>query len=393
MSQKILERARELEPWIIENRRHFHKHPEASMEEYWTTDEICKILDEWDIPYQRFENLTGCLARIDGRYPGKTVALRSDIDALTVLEKNDIPYKSEREGFMHACGHDAHLTMNLAAAKILSEMKDELHGTVLHIFQPGEEIAMGAKSIIEAGDWFDEVDNVFGTHIWNDLDAGLISVEAGPRMAAADHFTIDIEGRSGHAAQPEQTIDATIVACAMVNNFQTLVSREVSPIESLVITVGKLTSGTRFNIISGSARLEGTVRYFSRDLSANIDAMMERVVNNTAALYRAKATLNYQHLTHPVINEETSSQRALNAINTLFGEGVAVNFEKIAGAEDFSEYMLNKPGVFAFLGSRNPEIGADAPHHSDYFNVDESVMKNGAALYAQYAYDFLTEDA
>lgn len=386
---KILKRALELEPWIIENRRHFHKHPEASMNEVWTTDEICGILDGWGIPYERFDTTTGCIARIEGKYPGKTVALRSDIDALQVFEKNTVDYKSEFDGFMHACGHDTHLTMNLAAAKILSELKDELHGTVIHIFQPGEEVALGAKAIISAGDWFDEVDNVFGMHIWNNLDAGLISVEAGARMAAADYFSVDIEGVSGHAAQPEQTIDATVVASAMVNNFQTLVSREVSPTDSLVITVGKLTSGTRFNIVSGSARLEGTVRYFTHELTKEIDGMMERVVQNTAALYRAKAVLDYQHLTYPVINEEESSERARKAIEKLFGEGVAAPFAKTTGGEDFSQYLVNKPGVFAFLGSRNPDIGADAPHHSDHFNVDESVMKNGAALYAQYAYDFL----
>ena len=394
MNPIILQKAKALEPWIIETRRYFHQNPEASMEEYWTTDEICKYLDEFGIPYKRFEESTGCIAIIEGTHPGKTVALRSDIDALSVKQLNDVPYKSQKDGFMHACGHDAHTTMNLAAARILNDLKDELHGTVIHIFQPGEEVAQGAKKIIAQGDWFDKVDNIYGCHIWSNLEAGKISVEAGPRMASADFFTVDIKGSAGHGAQPEQCIDATVVAAAMVMNFQTLVSREVSPLDSLVVTVGKLTSGTRFNVVSGAARLEGTVRYFSKELLENIDDMMARVVSNTAALYRAEAKLDYQHLTKPVINEdEESCTIAANAVTKLFGADAIAPTPKTTGGEDFSEYTVNKPGIFTFLGSKNPEIGADFPHHHGCFNVDESVLKNGAALYAQYAYDYLNKEA
>lgn len=388
----ILKRTREMEDWIIANRRKFHRHPEASMEEHWTTDEICKTLDEWGIPYERFADMPGVLAYVKGAHPGKTVALRSDIDALSVLQKNDVEYKSEIEGFMHACGHDAHLTMNLAAAKILNEIKDDLHGTVVHIFQPAEEIAQGAKRIIAQGDWFDKVDNVFGAHIWSGVDAGYFAIESGPRMAAADRFEVEIEGVAGHGALPHETVDATIVAAAMTMNFQTLVSRETSSTDSLVVTVGRLESGTRFNVISGEAKLEGTVRYFTREMGENIVAMMDRVVQNTANMYRAKAKLTYNFFTTPVINEESSTQRARNAVTKLFGDTHLKFTEKETTAEDFSAYLDHKPGVFAFIGARNEAIGACYPHHNNYFNIDESVMKNGAALYAQYAVDFLNEE-
>lgn len=391
MSTKIKEMAYELEPWIIETRRHFHRHPEPSMEEVWTTNEIVKILEDWGIEVKRFNHCTGCLAYVRGAHPGKTVMLRSDIDALSVFEKNEIDYKSEIDGFMHACGHDTHLAMNLAAAKILHELRDELHGTVIHLFQPGEEVAQGAKATIADSDWLNEVDNVFGMHIWTNMDSGTVSVEAGPRMAAADWFKIEIEGVSGHGAQPEQTVDATIIAANMVNNLQPLVSREVAPTDSLVITVGKLESGTRFNIVSGYATLEGTCRYFTPELSNTIDKMMDRVVQHTAQMYRGKAKLEYNFLTYPVINEETSSARAEKAVRKLFGDQALQKYERTTGGEDFSDYLKYKPGCFAFVGCRNPEIGADKPHHSDYFMVDESTFKDGAALYAQYAYDFLNE--
>lgn len=391
MEQAILARAHALEPWIIETRRLFHQHPEPSMQEFWTTDEICRTLDAFGIPYKRFKNSPGCLAFIHGAKEGKTVALRSDIDALRVQEQSDVPYKSLHDGVMHACGHDAHITMNLAAARILNEMKDQLAGTVVHIFQPSEEDGQGAYDILSEGDWFEQVDNVFGCHIWTNLDSGKISVEAGPRMAAADVFSIEITGSAGHGAQPEQCVDASVVAAATLMNLQTLVSRETAPGDALAITVGRMTSGTQYNVISGSARLDGTTRYFSQDLAGRIESMIDRVVQSTAQLYRATAKLKYQYAVGAVINEEHSSKRAYQAVRKLFGTDAIGLYEKTTTSEDFSEYLKRKPGVFVFLGSRNPAIGADHPHHHDCFDIDESVLKNGAALYAQYAVDFLSE--
>jgi amidohydrolase len=389
MSTIIAEKAALLNDWLIETRRHFHKHPEASLEEYWTTDEICKYLDSFGIPYERFEKTTGVLAKITGAHPGKTVALRSDIDGLSVDEKTGCEYASQIPGFMHACGHDGHITINLGAARVLNELKDQLHGSVYLLFQPAEEIARGANAVIAQGTWYEETDNIFGGHIWSNGPIGTVSVTPGPIMASADRFTIEIEGSSGHGAQPEQTIDATLVAAAMVTAFQPLVSREVSPLDSLVVTVGKLVSGTRFNVISGAATLEGTVRYFTPELTGKIDGMMQRIVSHTAEMYRAKATLSYEHMTFPVINEETSAKRAQNAIVKLYGESTVADYPKTTGAEDYSAYLQKKPGAFALFGAGNETI--NAPHHSEYFNIDERVLQTGVAVYAQYAFDFLSE--
>jgi amidohydrolase len=389
MSTVIAEKAAALNDWLIETRRHFHQHPEASLEEFWTTDEICKYLDKFGIPYERFKNSTGVLAKITGAHPGKTVALRSDIDALSVVEKTGCAYASQNPGFMHACGHDAHIAINLGAARILNDLKDQLHGTVYHVFQPAEEVAKGANSVIAEGKWYDQVDNFFGGHVWSNGPIGTISVNPGPVMASTDRFTIEIEGVSGHGAQPEQTIDATLVAAEMVVAFQPLVSREVSPLDSLVVTVGKLVSGTRFNVISGSATLEGTVRYFTQELTEKIEDMVQRIVTHTAAMYRAKATMKYEHLTLPLINEATSAKRARDAIVKLYGESVIREYPKTTGGEDFSSYLQKKPGAFAHFGCANETV--HAPHHSDHFNIDERVLQTGAAVYAQYAVDFLSE--
>lgn len=381
---RIKEKAYALEPWLIETRQYFHKHPELSLKEVNTTQKIVEILQSFNIEVVTFKDHTGCLGIIRGAKPGKTIAIRSDIDALPIEEENEIDYKSVNPGCMHACGHDAHLTMNLGAAKILNEMKEELSGTIIHVFQPAEEIGDGAM-LISNHPWFEEVDEIMGIHIWNDLPAGTINVEEGSRMAAADHFIIDIEGVSGHGAAPHQTIDATIVAAEIVSNLQTLVSRELNPLDALVVSVGRMTSGTAFNVISGSAQLEGTVRYYTREKAETIKNDIQRIVSATALMHNAKATLEYHYYTGPVINDKECVDTTIRAIDNLFGKSVLTDYPKCMLAEDFSYYLTKKPGVFVFLGSNNPSIEAHYPHHNARFNVDESVLKMGCALMAQYA--------
>lgn len=199
--------ARNLEDYIIQTRRHFHRYPELSFEEYKTTDYIAAELDRLGIPYIRPLE-TGLIGTIEGRGPGKTVALRADIDALPVTEVSDVPYRSQNPGVMHACGHDAHAAMLLGAARILNGLKDQFSGKVLLVFQPAEEIGKGAQALISAGGWLEEVDSFFGAHIWSNMPSGTVSVEVGPRMAATDRFSIEIKGKSGHGSMPDQGIDA-----------------------------------------------------------------------------------------------------------------------------------------------------------------------------------------
>lgn len=389
--KNLVEKNRE---YIRETRRYFHAHPELSFEEFETTKKIAEELEKMDIPYEINEKLgTGLIGWIDGGKPGKTVALRADIDALNVTECNAVDYKSTVDGKMHACGHDAHIATLLGAAKMLVEVKDELPGKVYLVFQPAEEVGLGAKAMINFGTWYEETDNMFGAHVWSMLEAGKISVEAGERMAAADMFKVIVKGKSGHGSSPHETVDAVVVASAIVMNLQTLVSRNYSPLDSVAVTVGSFYSGTRFNIIAGEAVLEGTNRYFSKEVAARIEEDMRRVCENTAAAYGVTVELDYTYILGVTTNEAESSAIAEEAVRKISEPEALVKLEKITGGEDFSFYLENKPGCFAFFGGNNPEIEADYPHHSEYFNIDDSFLAEGAGVYAQYAVDYLTKNA
>lgn len=386
----VKETAKKYEQQIIDTRRHLHMYPELSMEEFATTDYIAAELDKLGIQYVR-PLPTGLVATIEGTGDGPCVALRADIDALNVIELNQVEYRSRHEGNMHACGHDAHAAMLLGAARILVERKDQFPGKVKLIFQPGEEVLQGAKQMIAAGDWFEEVDNIFGAHIWSNLPSGTLSLEGGPRMAAADIFKIHIKGRSGHGSMPNQGVDASLIASATVMNMQALVSRETSPLEPLVISVGILQSGNRVNILPGTAYIEGNVRYFSRAIGETMEDDLRRVVESTARTYRGEAVLEYIYGAPPVINDEKSSELAWEAAAKIYDREAFVRQPATTGSEDFAFYVEKKPGVFAFIGSADPVKGTDKPHHSGDFNIDEGVLADGAALYAQYALDYLNQ--
>ncbi len=374
--------------FIIELRREFHMYPESSWEEVRTSSRVKEELDKLEIPYISLAG-TGVLATIKGKNPGKTVALRADMDALETTETNNVPYKSKHEGKMHACGHDGHTAMLIGAANILNDIKDEINGTIYLIFQPAEEVAGGAKKMIEESNFMDEVDSVFGIHLWSDVEAGKVSVEAGPRMASADFFTLNIKGKAGHGSMPHQTVDAVVAASAVVMDLQSIVSREISPLDSAVLTIGSFHSGTRFNIIAGDATLEGTTRCFDPVIRDKFPEIIERIAKNTAASYRAEISLNYNLGTPPTINDPECSKIATGSVEKLLGKDGVVEMEKTTGGEDFAYFLEKVPGVFAFVGIRNEEKGACYPHHHDKFNMDEDALEIGASLYAQYAIDFL----
>lgn len=376
--------------YVIEMRRYFHENPELSMEEYETTKRIAEELDKMGIKYEIPEEKVGVIGVIEGKEPGKVIALRADMDALNVTEKNDVEYKSKVDGKMHACGHDAHTAMLLGAAQILNEVKDQFKGKVYLLFQPGEEVGKGAKFLMNHGDWYDEVDSFFGTHVWSPLETGKVSLEGGERMAAADKFTITIHGKSGHGSLPHETIDPVVVGSSIVMNLQTLVSRKYSPLDSVTVTVGSFHSGNRFNIIPNDAVLEGTNRYFSQEISDSIEEDMKKIIENIAAAYGATVELDYERLVLPTYNDPAHSEIAEKSAAKIIGEENVSTLEKTTGGEDFSFYLQDgKPGVFAFVGVRNSELGTDYPQHSERYNVDESVLPNGAGIYAQYTIDYL----
>lgn len=384
---------KDYEPDIIAWRRHLHRHPELSFEEVETTKYIASQLEEMGIPYEiNTEKNTGLIGWIDGGRPGKTVALRADIDALPVTEKTGFDFASENVGKMHACGHDAHMSILLGATKMLMAVKDQLPGRVYLVFQPSEETGEGGEYMKRFGTWYQEIDSIFGGHIWIDLPAGKISIEPGERMAAAIEFGVDVIGKQGHGAQPHLTVDATVVASAIVMNYQTIVSRGISPLDSVVVTVGKFMSGDRYNVISGKARLEGTVRYFKNDIGDWVKAKLQSIAEDTAKAYGAEAKVTIRQMVLPLINEPKSAALGAESVKKLLGEDHLATMTKTMAGEDFSSYLTDKPGAFGFFGIANPELGAIYSHHSDNFTIDESALAQGAGVYAQYAVDFLTQN-
>ena len=374
--------AYEVFPYVVEMRRDFHRNPEPSFEEFRTTDRIAEELDKMGIPYRRFEP-SGLVGDIVGGKPGKCIFLRADIDALSVKEESGVEFASEREGFMHACGHDTHAAMLLGAAKVLNSIKDELCGSVKVLFQPAEELAMGAKHIIAQGA-IEGADAGFGMHIFAQQPVGQLGITSGVIHPAADYYKLDVHGVTSHGALPDEGVDATVAAAAIVMNLQTISSREFSPLEPVVVTVGTLHSGQRFNVISNHAELEGTVRLFNEELHQKIPGMMARIAENTAAAFRCTAELDYQFKSDMLVNDEAMTELARGAALKVAGGEHIAPIRRSMGGEDFSAYTHIVPCAFVALGG-----GGEAPQHSEKFCIDESAFETGVAMYAQVAVDFL----
>ena len=375
--------------YAVEMRREFHMNPEPSMKEFNTQKRVIEELEKMGLKPVKSGG-TGVVAEIKGKGEGKTIALRADMDALEVLEASDVPYKSKTEGMMHACGHDGHMASLLTAAKILMDMKDEFNGTVKLLFQPGEEIAQGALAMIKDGA-LDGVDGAFGIHIWNDCEVGKVSIEAGPRMASAGMFKIFITGKGGHGSMPQQGIDAAVVASAIVMNLQTIVSREISPLDPAVVSVGMVKAGSRWNVIAGDAYMEGTTRCFSMEVNNGFEDQIRRIAESTAKSYRAEARVEYTQMVIPTINDPMMSEIGEGAVRKIAGEESIIKFEKTTGGEDFGFFAEHCPTAFAFVGSKNEAKIPYAPHHHPKFDIDEDAMMTSASLYAQYAIDFLNK--
>ena len=373
--------------YVIEMRRYFHRHPELSKQEYETAKVIRGELDKMGIPWIVCGGETGTLATIEGAKPGRTILLRGDMDALPVVEKTGAEYASEVEGVMHACGHDCHISMLLTAAHILSDMKDELCGTVKLAFQPAEEAAFGAKAMAEEGA-AEGVDGCFGMHIWSELPSGTVACPAGPIMAGAHEFKINITGRGGHGAHPELCIDPIVASAAVIENLQHITSREMSPLQPVVVTVGKIESGTRFNIIPDTAYMEGTMRCFDMGLYESLPGIIEERARAAAEANRTKLDYENIELCPPVVNDEEMSAVATGAVAKIMGSDASIQGDLTMGGEDFAWMMKRVPGAMALLGTRNEEKGCVHPQHSDHYCVDEEVLIKGAMLYAQIALDF-----
>ena len=378
--------------YVQQWRRYFHEHPELSNEEFETTKTLAAELDKIGIPYTINEETgTGLVGIIKGAKPGKAIALRADIDGLPVEERNTFAFKSKNDGKSHACGHDGHMAILLGAGQMLMEARDQIEGDVYLAFQPAEETGAGAPEFMKFGDWWSKVDAVFGGHVWIDLPAGLVSVEAGERMAASAVFTINVKGKTGHGAQPHQAIDAIVVSSAIVMNLQTLVSRNFSALDSVVLTIGNIHSGSEWNIIPGEAQMGGTVRFFKREQEQEIVDKMRRIIEHTAEAYGATATLDYESRVPPTINDPASSELAERVVIEVLGKEKLSPMRKVMAGEDFAWYGVDKPTCFAFIGIRNPDIDAVYDHHNNRFTMDDTILSAASAVYAQYAVSWLKE--
>ena len=392
---RIQELVKKYDGYIRSMRQKFHAHPELAFEEQWTTKQIAAELEQLGIPYTiPGDRNTGIVAVLKGTKPGRGVALRADMDGLPVQEENEMACRSRQAGRMHACGHDGHMAVLLGAAHMLTELRDEICGTVYFVFQPAEECGQGARYLMEQGDWFSRVDNVFGGHLWMAAPAGKVSVEAGPRMAAGDCFRIVVEGRGGHGARPEQTVDALVTAAAIVMSLQTVVARHFSPMDQVLLTIGTFHSGHQFNVIPGEAVLEGTTRYFDLKLGDELRRFIGQLASQTAAAYGASVHMEYrQRVPSVVANEAASSRIAGEAVRKVLGDAALAEVEPTMIGEDFSYYLEKKPGCFAFFGAANPEKGIVHAHHNSRFDIDEDVLAGAAGIYAQYALDWLRENS
>ena len=372
--------------YIVELRRHFHKYPELSWKEFNTAKKIREELTKLNIDYIEVAE-TATIATLKGTKDEPVIALRCDIDALPIKEVRDLDFKSENDGMMHACGHDAHIAMLLGAAKVLSENRDKINCTIKFIFQPAEECFQGAKKIIESKT-IDDVDSFIGMHIFPYIDCGKISVDAGPRFTSADFIKIKIIGKSGHGAMPQFAVDPVYIGSQVVNALQSIVSREINPADTVVISICTFHSGTLPNIFEETAELSGTVRTFNADVRKQLPEKIERIIKSITEAHRATYELEYIHGVPPTINDERCSEIAKKSvINTLGEEGLEI-YAGMPGGEDFAFYLENKPGIYAFVGCRNEKNDQNYSLHHQRFDLDEQAMLNGAMLYVEYVMNY-----
>lgn len=385
----IKEQARQLKDYVVAQRRWLHANPELSTKEFKTTEHIVSELQKLGIDVVTFKECTGAVGIIRGKHDGKTVMLRADIDALPINEPQTKPYASECPGVMHACGHDCHTAMLLGAAQILASNTESLHGTVKLLFQMGEEIGIQSEHYVKNGS-LDDVDAIFGMHVWSLLDAGTVNFEDGERMASSDRFTITIRGEAAHGSAPNQGRDAIVAAASVNMALQALVARLNDPLNALVLSIGMMNGGQRFNIIADTVELVGTVRTFNREFRQSIPEKITQIASHAAAIYGCTAQVNYEFLPGPVINDHVELNAiARDAAAKIMGDHSLVPLRKMMGAEDFSVLMEKAPGVYGFLGARNRDKGIACSHHHPEFDIDEDILENGTAIYAQFAVDYL----
>ena len=380
----------EVLPKVVEWRRHFHMYPEVSGKEVETSLYIQKELAAMGIPFETGFFQNAVLGVIEGAKPGKTIALRADMDALPVTEQTGLPFASKHEGVMHACGHDSHMAILLGAAAVLSKLKDHIAGNVKLVFQPAEEEAAigGGRNFVASGK-LDDVSEIYGLHVWPELPVGVVGLRPGNLMAASDRFYVHIKGKSTHAAQPHNGTDALVMAPHFIIDVQTLVSRETDPMENVVCTIGLMKAGTRYNVGVEDAYLEGTVRTYTPALRDKMERRLGEILKGLDVMFGTKSELNYVRGHSATINTPEKIRFLQKIGKSYLGEEAVVEpqFPSMC-AEDFSSYLQKIPGAFMWLGTGKE--GTPALHNAS-FAIDESILPLGVTMEAAAVLEALGE--
>ena len=396
----------DIEGKVIEWRRHFHQNPELSNQEFKTAEKIAEHLKSLGLEVKTGVAITGVVGLLKGDSPGKVVALRADIDALPVTERNDLPFKSEvkttflgtETGVMHACGHDTHTAILMGVAEILSKNKDKIKGTVKFIFQPAEEGPPpgeegGAKLMIKEGVLENpKVDAIFGLHINAGTPVGTLKYKKGGIMASVERFVIDVKGKQTHGSQPWSGVDPILISVKIIDGLQTIISREAKLTdEAAVITVGKITAGTRFNIIPETAQLIGTVRTLDPAMRSMIERRMKEMTETIAKAYGGEATISFRNQTSITFNDSDLVDKMLPTLQRVAGTENVKIMKATTGGEDFSYFQEVVPGIYFFLGGMSVDEKPKGafPHHTPDFMIDESGMLLGVKTLTNITFDFL----
>jgi amidohydrolase len=361
-------------------RRDLHAHPELRFEEVRTAATVAAYLRELGLEVRTGVAETGVVGLLRGGRVGPTVMVRADMDALPIQEENDAEYASRRQGVMHACGHDGHTTIGLMTARLLSSMRDEVPGTVKFVFQPAEETLNGARAMIAAGVLENpRVDAALGLHLWSTSPLGTVSSRPGPLLAAADSLHVVVRGKGGHAAMPHNGVDPITTSAHVVTAVQSIVSRNVSPLEAGVISFGTIHGGTALNVIPEEVALTGTIRTFKESVRKTMHRRVQEVIEGTAAAFGAAAEVNVTPVCEPTVNDARMTELVMDTARRMFGDEKTVSTEGVMGSEDMSFFLREVPGCFFFIGAARA-AGPNFAHHNPRFDFDEDVLPLGAAL-------------
>lgn len=375
---------------MINLRETIHMYPEDGFSEFTTSKIIIEELEKLGIKVQKNVAKTGVVGLIEGKYPGKTVLLRADMDTLKIQEQADVEYKSKIDGMMHACGHDGHVAGLLGAAMILNELKDNLHGNVKLVFQPAEERDGGALPMIEEGVLENpKVDAAFAAHLWGYLNEGEVHLKEGPMMASPDIFNIKVIGKGGHGAVPQEAIDPIVITCQIVNSLQTIVSRKINPLDPVVITCGRIQGGDCHNVIPNEVELEGTIRTFNEETRNWVPKVMEDLIRGITTSQGAAYEFKYEPKYPALINDKYMTSFAKESLKKVVGEENVFDLkEPNMGGEDFAYFAQKVPSAFIFVGIANNKI-EPVIHHNPYFKWDSKNVGILAQSLSQIAIDYL----